>query len=126
MSGVTSPPSMSITSSMPGASETSFPKNKIKVLLLERISQAAINIFVAEGFQVEAIDKSISEDVLIEKIASVHAIGIRSKTVLNEKVIQAAKKLITIGCLSVMHNTLRALKSDKSHLRIGSDLMHLT
>jgi hypothetical protein len=113
MSGLSSPPFTSISTSSPGASETSFPKSKIKVLLLERISQAAINIFVNEGFQVEAIDKSISEDVLLEKIASVHAIGIRSKTVLNEKVLKAAKKLITIGCLSVPpspRSTMRILE----------------
>jgi hypothetical protein len=35
-----------------GPRPLSFPKSKIKVLLLERISQAAINIFTQEGYQV--------------------------------------------------------------------------
>lgn len=82
-------------------SATSFPKSKIKVLLLERISQAAIDIFVKEGYQVEAVDKLASEAQLIEKIADVHAIGVRSKTNLNANVLKAAKKLLAIGCFCI-------------------------
>ena len=35
--------------------ETSYPKPKIKVLLLENINQTAIDIFKAEGFQLVSI-----------------------------------------------------------------------
>ena len=36
------------------STDVSFPKNKIKVLLLERISQAAQQIFINEGYQARA------------------------------------------------------------------------
>ena len=35
--------------------ETSYPKDKIKVLLLENINQTAIDIFKSEGFQLVSI-----------------------------------------------------------------------
>jgi len=38
--------------SPPCLGDVSFPKNKIKVLLLERISQSAVQIFKNEGFDV--------------------------------------------------------------------------
>ena len=37
---------------------TSFPKDKIKVLLLENINQTAIDIFKSEGFQLVSIRPS--------------------------------------------------------------------
>lgn len=36
---------------------TSFPKDKVKVLLLENINQTAIDIFKADGFQLVSISK---------------------------------------------------------------------
>lgn len=76
--------------------DTSFPKSSIRVLLLERVSAAAVEMFREEGFQVETADK-LSEAELCERIASVHAIGVRSKTSLNAAVLKHARKLLTIG-----------------------------
>ena len=92
---------MSSSTSAPASDNTSFPKNQIKVLLLERISTAAQQIFINEGYQVESVDKLASEEALIAKIADVHAIGIRSKTNLNANVLKHAKKLLTIGCFCI-------------------------
>lgn len=78
----------------------SFPKNKIKVLLLESISQTAIDIFVKEGFQVETVHK-LSEDQLVQKIKDVHVIGVRSKTRLTKRVLEAAEKLLAVGCFCI-------------------------
>ncbi len=79
---------------------TSYPKNKIKILLLEGISQTATDMLVKEGFQVESVYK-ISESDLIKKLPDFHALGIRSKTQLTAKVLAAAKKLLTIGCFCI-------------------------
>src|SRR4051794_15459276 len=57
----------------------SYPKHKIKILLLEKIAQSAVDAFVREGFTVETAEK-LSENELIEKIKDVHALGVRSKT----------------------------------------------
>jgi len=78
-----------------------FPKTKIKVLLLENIHQKAFHIFKKEGYQVEKINKALDEKELIEKIKEINILGIRSKTSINKNVINAAKKLLTIGIFAI-------------------------
>lgn len=80
--------------------KTSFPKNKIKVLLLESISQSAIDILAKEGFQVESVHK-LSDNDLKEKIKEVHIIGVRSKTKLSSSILEEAKKLLAVGCFCI-------------------------
>jgi D-3-phosphoglycerate dehydrogenase len=46
----------------------------------------------------------MSEDELVQKIGSYHAIGIRSKTKITERVIKAASKLLVIGCFCIGTN----------------------
>lgn len=117
--------SMSISGSSPNAVSTSptqsyltqyFPGHKtskalkpfstgdIKILLLENVNVAAIEIFKNQGYQVEFYKSSLPEDELIEKIKDVHAIGIRSKTKLTEKVLSYAKNLVVIGCFCIGTN----------------------
>lgn len=81
-----------------------FSTGDIKILLLENVNQTAINIFHTQGYQVEFYKTSLPEDELIEKIKDVHAIGIRSKTKLTEKVLQHAKNLVVIGCFCIGTN----------------------
>jgi D-3-phosphoglycerate dehydrogenase len=59
---------------------TSFPKDQIKVLLLENVAPTALDILSGEGFQIEALKQSLPPDELAKKIADVHVLGIRSKT----------------------------------------------
>ncbi|KAH9950412.1 hypothetical protein B0H21DRAFT_888987 [Amylocystis lapponica] len=73
----------------------------LKLLLLENISQEAVKAFRAQGFHVDHYTKSMSEDELVEKIASYHAVGIRSKTKITERVIKAASKLLVVGCFCI-------------------------
>ena len=82
------------------SAETSYPKKSIRVLLLERISPSAVQLFVREGFQVETADK-MSEAELKEKIPTFHALGVRSKTVVSPDVLQAGKRLLTVGCFCI-------------------------
>lgn len=65
----------------------------LKLLILENISQDAVRAFQAQGFHVDHYSKALSEDELIEKISQYHAIGIRSKTKITERVIKAASKV---------------------------------
>ena len=58
----------------------SFPKSKIKVLLLEKLDKAAYDIFSGEGYDVETYDGSLDENELIKKIKDISILGIRSKT----------------------------------------------
>ncbi|KAI1674742.1 D-3-phosphoglycerate dehydrogenase [Pyrenophora tritici-repentis] len=81
-----------------------FDTKDIKVLLLENVNEAGVDILRGQGYQVEAIKASLSEDQLIEKIRHVHVIGIRSKTKLTKKVLDEAKNLHVIGCFCIGTN----------------------
>ncbi|KAG7663110.1 SER33 [[Candida] subhashii] len=81
-----------------------FSTGDIKILLLENVNVTAINIFQNQGYQVEYYKSSLPEDELIEKIKDVHAIGIRSKTKLTEKVLKHARNLVVIGCFCIGTN----------------------
>ena len=58
----------------------SYPKNKINVLLLEKVDKIAFELFNDEGYNVESMDGSLSERELIDKIKNISILGIRSKT----------------------------------------------
>ncbi|KAF2666459.1 D-isomer specific 2-hydroxyacid dehydrogenase [Microthyrium microscopicum] len=81
-----------------------FQTADIKVLLLENVNQTGIEILEEQGYQVETMKSSLGEDELIEKIKDVHVIGIRSKTQLTARVLEAAKSLIVIGCFCIGTN----------------------
>ena len=66
----------------------------LRLLVLENISQDAVTTFLGHGFQVDHHTKAFSEDELVEKIGSYHAIGIRSKTKITQRVLQAASKVV--------------------------------
>ncbi|KAJ8514692.1 hypothetical protein ONZ45_g7799 [Pleurotus djamor] len=76
----------------------------LRLLLLENISQEAVKAFRAQGFHVDHYTKALSEDELIEKLPSYHAIGIRSKTRITQRVLKAASKLLVIGCFCIGTN----------------------
>ncbi len=79
----------------------SFPKTKIRVLLLENIHKSAVACFESETFQVECVPKALSEDELVKRIDRVHILGIRSKTKVSKTVLSAAKRLLAIGCFCI-------------------------
>lgn len=79
----------------------SYPKNRIKILLLENIHSDAFDRLADDGFSVEILSHSLSEEDLIEKVKDIHVLGIRSKTHVTPKVIKAAKKLLAIGAFCI-------------------------
>ncbi len=81
---------------------TSYPKDKIKVLFLENISDKAVQYFKQQGYaDVKKISGALSEEELIKVIKDVHILGIRSKTFISKKVLDSAKKLQAIGCFCI-------------------------
>ncbi|MCG8523819.1 MAG: phosphoglycerate dehydrogenase [Pseudomonadales bacterium] len=86
-------------------SNTSLEKSKIRILLLEGVHQSAIDTLNAAGYtNIEYLTHSLGEEELIEKIADAHFVGIRSRTQLTEKVFEAAKKLVAVGCFCIGTN----------------------
>lgn len=65
----------------------------LKLLLLENISPEAVKVLQDQGWHVDLSSKAMSEDELLEKIHQYHAIGIRSKTRITERVLKAASKV---------------------------------
>jgi len=81
---------------------TSYPKEKIKVLFLENISDKAVQYFKEQGYtDVKKVAGALSEEELIKVIKDVHILGIRSKTFISKKVLDSAKKLQAIGCFCI-------------------------
>ena len=84
----------------------SYPKHHIRVLLLENIHDNARKAFLKEGYQVETISHALSEDDLVKIISKISILGIRSKTLVTEKVLKAAKKLMCIGAFCIGTNQI--------------------
>lgn len=87
---------------MASTEKTSYPKEKIRVLFLENISDLAVKGFQQQGYvKVEKITKALTEDELVKEIKDVHILGIRSKTQITARVLEAATKLQAIGCFCI-------------------------
>lgn len=87
------------------SSITSYPKDKIKILLLEGIHPDGIAMLNQAGYyNIEALPKALSEDELIARISDVHLLGIRSKTQVTARVLQHASRLWAIGCFCIGTN----------------------
>ena len=81
---------------------TSYPKEKINILFLENISDAAVKQFKDAGYSsVKKLGGALSEEQLIKEIKDVHLLGIRSKTQITKNILDAAKKLQAIGCFCI-------------------------
>ncbi len=84
----------------------SYPKHRIKVLLLENIHPLAEKLLKKEGYNLEVYPGGLDEDELCERIKGVSILGIRSKTQVTEKVIAQANRLIAIGAFCIGTNQI--------------------
>ncbi len=81
---------------------TSYPREKINILLLENISELAVQNFKRAGYDsVRKLTGALPEEDLIREIRDVHLLGIRSKSHISANVLNAAKKLQAIGCFCI-------------------------
>lgn len=84
----------------------SYPKSRIKVLLLENVHPIGVHILLEEGYEVEVISSALSEEELSEKIKTVSILGIRSKTNVTKKVLENANRLLAIGAFCIGTNQI--------------------
>jgi D-3-phosphoglycerate dehydrogenase len=83
----------------------SFPKENIRVLLLEGIDRSAIDAFREHGYtNVELAAGAFDEDELVARVRDVHILGIRSRTRLTPRVLAAAERLFCVGCFCIGTN----------------------
>lgn len=84
---------------------TSFPREKVKILLLEGIHASAVKLFKEHGYKtIDTMATSMSESELLKTMDHYHLIGIRSKTKLTKPVLEKAKKLLGVGCFCIGTN----------------------
>lgn len=86
------------------STRTSFPKHKIRVLLLENIHPTAGELLGGDGLSLEVVDRALNEDELCAKLKTVHLLGIRSKTRVTPKVLASAPRLLSVGCFCIGTN----------------------
>ncbi|CAK0754697.1 phosphoglycerate dehydrogenase [uncultured Gammaproteobacteria bacterium] len=83
----------------------SLSKKKISILLLEGVHDTALELFRERGYaNIESLPAALDEDLLIERIGGVHVLGIRSRTQLTPRVLEAANKLFCVGCFCIGTN----------------------
>ena len=98
---------------------TSYPKNKINILLLENISSNAVDEFKSEGYlNVKKISAALDEEELIDAIKEVHLLGIRSKTNITKNVLDHAQKLLAIGCYCIGTNQVNLIDATQKGVAV--------
>jgi len=91
-----------IFTTMVSKKTTSYPKEEINILLLENISDKAVQQIRDQGYaNVKKLTGALSEEQLIDAIKDVHLLGIRSKTQITQRILDAASKLQAIGCFCI-------------------------
>ncbi|CAL1691511.1 Erythronate-4-phosphate dehydrogenase [Brevundimonas subvibrioides] len=84
----------------------SYPRNRIRMLLLENIHPAAVERLEEAGYSVETRKGALDEDDLIAAIKGVHVLGIRSKTNVTDRVLAEADRLMAIAAFCIGTNQI--------------------
>jgi len=83
----------------------SRPKEKIKILLLEGISEMAVAALSVAGYSnVDLRKASLEGEELRAALGGVSMLGIRSRTQLTPEVLDGLRSVIAVGCFSVGTN----------------------
>ncbi len=78
----------------------------IRALLLEQIHPEAVERLQSAGFEVTSLDRALDEAELIDAIAGMHLLGVRSKTQVTEQVFSAAPQLLAVGAFCIGTNQI--------------------
>jgi len=82
-------------------SKYSYPKEKIKIVLSEKIDPAARATFEEAGYKVEEISHALEGDFLADLSQTVHVLGVRSRSKITDQFLGQAKRLLCVGCFTV-------------------------
>ena len=84
----------------------SYPRGRMRILLLENIHPAAVQRLEDAGYQVETVTGALDQDALIDRIRGVHVLGVRSKTQISARVLDAADKLMAVAAFCIGVNQI--------------------
>ena len=88
------------------AGRWSYPRSRMRILLLENVHPAAVARLQDEGYSVETVSGALGEDELLARLRGVHVLGVRSKTQVTERVLAGADKLLAIGAFCIGTNQI--------------------
>ena len=88
------------------AGRWSYPRSRIRILLLENIHPAAVERLEEAGYTVESQKGALDEDALIEAIRGVHVLGVRSKTQVSARVLDVADRLMAVAAFCIGTNQI--------------------
>ena len=69
----------------------------MKALLLENIHPDGVRLLTERGITVESVPGALDEGELIAALSEVQLLGIRSKTAVTRRVLEAAPDLLAVG-----------------------------
>ncbi len=96
----------------------SYPKHRMKILLLENIDPVAVDAFRNEGYIVETEKSALLDEELAKRIEDISILGIRSKTEVTPAVLQNAKKLLSIGAFCIGTNQIELQACSKKGIAV--------
>jgi len=77
---------------------------RVKVLLVENVHPTARELLASVGFEVETIAHAPKEGELEARLPGVHILGLRSKTQVSQRALEAGKDLLALGCFCIGTN----------------------
>lgn len=89
-----------------------------KVLLLENVHPYAAEYLESLGYEVELLATSLPEDLLIEKLAGVSAVGIRSATQITTKVIENSPDLAVVAAFCIGTNQIDSVAASANGVAV--------
>jgi len=82
------------------ARSLSYPKTRIRVLLLEGVGPQAVAAFEEEGYQVEVAPPGLTDRELAARLPQVNILGLSSRRTVTEDMLRHTRRLISIGVFS--------------------------
>ena len=87
---------------------TSLAKDQIRILLLEGISDRAVDVLNGAGYsQIERVATALDATELRPRLKGIRMLGIRSRTQVTAEVIDGIRSLVAVGCFSVGTNQVQ-------------------
>ncbi len=78
----------------------------MRALLLENIHDDAAFVLRDAGFEVERVDRALTDDELVKALPGVHVLGLRSNTTLTRRGLDAADSLLAVGAFCIGTNQI--------------------
>lgn len=84
----------------------SYPRSRMRILLLENVHPAAVARLEKAGYTVETETTALDEDALIARLRGVHVLGVRSKTRVSARVLDSADRLMAVAAFCIGVNQI--------------------